>query len=97
MDNTTHMNLIIEAATKRFGKVIAVHLEDEEAHGDFYYVACRRTAPADTDRPYMSITGKVNLEIPGKEVTFFSGHYDMGYSDMLKDIALHVERSRIAA
>lgn len=82
------MKSVIEAAEKKFGKVIACKAKRRESCGE-YMLAIKRDSHPFPDRPYMSITGSMNARalVPGDPlVGFFWGHYDLTEEMALKDV-----------
>ncbi len=76
---TTSMDLVLASARVKFGHVIAIVQTGAEPHGDFFFLAIKGRAGHTADRPYMTITGKYDLEDGdySNRVSFFSGHYDI--------------------
>jgi len=74
---------ILDIADTRFGPVLNILLTESEPFADFYFVACRRNDAPIKERPYMTITARVEKQGANKgHVSFFWGHYDLDYGKM---------------
>ena len=89
----TNIQLIQEAAFKKFGTPLEVIWKDEAKHADFFFVAVKRDTYPFPDAPYMTITSSVNKE---GEVSFFWGHYDLDLGQLVEAVG-HAKRNAVAA